>query len=101
MRTNKIVLWAVFCFMVVMLTACRTPETIVQKPEPIDLTPSMTILFDTRPDNNDLEIIEDVKTLDDVIHNSAQYLMAWELWETYSDSLEVYIRKIGELVAAP
>ena len=87
------------CVLCVLVVSCRHTETVVQEPEPIDLGPSMQVLFDTRPDNSKLEIVQDVQTLDDVILNSAAYLKAWELWENYSDSLEAYIRKIGETVS--
>lgn len=87
---------AVLCVLCV-LVSCKSAE--VQKVEPVDLQPSMQILFDSRPDNSQLEIIEDVQTVDDIVLNSAEYLRAWELWETYSDSLELYIRKIGEVVS--
>ena len=86
------VLVALLCVLCVFVS-CRHTQVIEE--EPIDLGPSMELLFDSRPDNNKLEIITDVQTLDDIVLNSAEYLKAWELWENYSDALEDYIRNIG------
>ena len=90
-KTALIVLLCVLC----MLVSCRHTQTVVEE-EPIDLTPSMDLLFDSRPDNTKLDIIVEVQTLDDIILNSAEYLKAWEWWENYSDALEEYIRNIGK-----
>lgn len=79
---------------VILLTGCKHTE---QKVEPIDYGPGIELLFDTRPDNNRLYIIEDVKTVDDIVSNSATYLMAWELWEVYAESLEDYLNTIRNL----
>lgn len=95
---NKKWIVGLLCVLCVLVVSCKHTQEI-QKPEPIDLGPSMQVLFDSRPDNSKLEIVQDVQTLDDVILNSAAYLKAWELWENYSDSLEAYIRKIGETVS--
>lgn len=89
-KTALIVLLCVLC----MLVSCRHTQTVEE--EPIDLTPSMDLLFDSRPDNTKLDIIVEVQTLDDIILNSAEYLKAWEWWENYSDALEEYIRNIGK-----
>lgn len=76
------------------LVSCATvvPET----KEPVDLKPSISMLFDSRPDNSEINVRE-VKTLDDITQNSAQYLKAWQLWETYAESLESYLVKLGDL----
>lgn len=95
---NKKWIVGLLCVLCVLVVSCKHTQEI-QEPEPIDLGPSMQVLFDSRPDNSKLEIVQDVQTLDDVILNSAAYLKAWELWENYSDSLEAYIRKIGETVS--
>lgn len=93
--TRKTVLLALLASLL-LLVSCKTTPVAEQK-EPVDLKPSIQMLFDTRPNNEEIRIIEDVKTLDDIIDNSAAYLMAWELWENYADSLEQYIVKIGDL----
>lgn len=93
--TRKTVLLALLASLL-LLVSCKTTPVAEQK-EPVDLKPSINMLFDTRPNNEDIRIIEDVQTLDDIIDNSAAYLMAWELWENYADSLEKYILKIGDL----
>ena len=90
------VLVALLCILCVFVS-CRHTQTVEE--EPIDLGPSMEILFDSRPDNTKLEIIRDVETLDDILLNSAEYLKAWEWWENYSDALEEYIRNIGTVVS--
>ena len=78
--------------LVLLLTGCKT--TAEQKVEPIDYGPGIELLFDSRPDNDRLYIIEEVKTVDDIVSNSATYLMAWELWEVYAESLEDYLNII-------
>ena len=87
---------ALLCVLLVLVSCKHTEQ--IQEVEPIDLGPSMEILFDSRPDNTKLDIILEVQTLDDILLNSAEYLKAWELWENYSDSLEDYIRNIGTIV---
>jgi len=89
----KNALWLVLAL--VLLVSCRTP--VAESKEPVDLRPSMQLLFDSRPKDSEIRIVEDVKTLDDIIDNSASYLMAWELWEVYAESLEQYIKKIGDM----
>lgn len=90
------VLVALLCILCVFVS-CKHTEQIQE--DPIDLGPSMQVLFDSRPDNTKLNIIVEVQTIDDVLLNSAEYLKAWELWENYSDSLEDYIRNIGAVVS--
>ena len=94
MKKNILVI-VIVCLM--LLVGCKTsgPVTV---PEPIDIEPSMTILFDSRPDNSKINIITDVQTVEDVVLNSAQYLKAWELWENYAISLEEFIVKVDELL---
>lgn len=79
---------------ILFLTGCKHTE--VQKVEPIDLGPGIEILFDSRPDNNRLVIVEDIKTIDDIVLNSATYLKAWEDWEVYAESLEDYLIKLRD-----
>ena len=68
----------ILCIVVVLvLTGCKTSETVAVTPEPIDIKPQKQILFDTKP-KNDYDIILDVQTIDDVVHNSGQYLKAWQ-----------------------
>lgn len=80
--------------LVVLLTACQTPVVKVVEVEPVDLGPGIDLLFDSRPKNDQLNIIEDVRTFHDVINNSAEFLRAWELWETYAESLEHYLNTL-------
>lgn len=88
-----------FLIMVLLLTGCRTTETVYIEPEPIDIQPSLEILFDSRPDNNRIEIVVDITTIDDIVFNSAQYLKAWEQWETYALGLEEYLLELEQMLA--
>lgn len=89
----------ILCVVVVLvLTGCKTSETVAVTPEPIDIKPQMQILFDTKP-KNDYDIILDVQTIDDVVHNSGQYLKAWQQWETYALGLEDFINEIESLLS--
>lgn len=76
--------------LLILLTGCKSTYQEAEE-QKIDYGPGIQILFDSRPDNDKLEIIEDVKTIDDIVLNSATYLMAWELWEGYAESLEDYL----------
>ena len=82
---------------VLLLVSCKTSEPAVQV-EPIDIAPSMEILFDARPDNSKLNIITDIKTIEDIVHNSAEYVKAWEEWETYAYTLEDFIEEVNGLL---
>lgn len=89
----------ILCIVVVLvLTGCKTSETVAVTPEPIDIKPQKQILFDTKP-KNDYDIILDVQTIDDVVHNSGQYLKAWQQWETYALGLEDFINEIESLLS--
>lgn len=83
---------------VLFLTGCKSSETVAVKPEPIDLEPSMKIIFDTKPKNEKLDIILDVQTVEDVVHNSGQYYRAWQSWEVYALGLEDYILNVNEII---
>ena len=72
---------SLFCF---TLISCSTTE--VQAP---DISLIVDPVLMQRPDNSQLRIKNGpILELQDVVHNSAQYMMAWELWENYADSLE-------------
>lgn len=89
----------ILCIVVVLvLTGCKTSETVAVTPEPIDIKPQKQILFDTKP-KNDYDIILDVQTIDDVVHNSGQYLKAWQQWETYALGLEDFITDLESLLS--
>ena len=83
--------------LVFVLTGCKTSEKVVT-PEPMDISPQKEILFDARPDDQKYDIILDVQTIEDVVHNSGQYLKAWEQWETYALGLEDFINEIDSLL---
>ena len=78
-----------------LLVGCKSSEVAV-KPEPIDLEPSMKVIFDTKPKNERLDIILEIQTVEDIVHNSGQYYKAWQSWEIYALGLEDYILKINE-----
>lgn len=89
----------ILCIVVVLvLTGCKTSETVAVTPEPIDIKPQKQILFDSKP-KNDYDIILDVQTIDDVVHNSGQYLKAWQQWETYALGLEDFINELESLLS--
>lgn len=89
----------ILCIVVVLvLTGCKTSETVAVTPEPIDIKPQKQILFDTKT-KNDYDIILDVQTIDDVVHNSGQYLKAWQQWETYALGLEDFINELESLLS--
>lgn len=75
--------------LLLVLTGCKSTEVVEE--QKIDYGPGIQILFDSRPNNDKLEIIENVQTIDDVILNSTTYLKAWEMWEVYAESLEDYL----------
>lgn len=89
---------AAILFMILMfvLISCRTEY--YADPEPIDLGPSVEMLFDSRP-KDELFKIKEVKTYSDAVDNSATYLMAWQLWESYAISLEDYLKIIRDTVS--
>lgn len=82
---------------VFLLAGCKSTDQVV-KPEPIDIKPSLEVLFDARPDNNNIKLI-DINTIDDIVFNSAQCLKAWELWETYALGLEDYLLELEQILA--
>ena len=87
--------WIVALFLCAcVLVSCATP--VADQKEPVDLKPSINMLFDARPDNNNFRF-KDVLSLDDVIDNSAEYLKAWNLWESYALSLEDYLVKLESM----
>ena len=85
-RNKRLILALFLCAF--FLVSCATP--VAEKKEPVDLAPSITMLFDARPDNSQLRI-KDVSNISDIVDNSAEYLMAWNLWEAYAASLEEYL----------
>ena len=92
MKRWKPVLAMFLC--VLLLVSCATP--VADHREPVDLKPSISMLYDSRPNDRDITI-RDINTLEDITYNSAQYLKAWQLWETYARSLESYMNKLGAL----
>jgi len=95
---KKLVISVVLVLLIV-LSSCRSTEVVAVDPEKPDLAPSMQMLFDARPDNEQLHIVTDIQTLDDVVMNSAEYLKAWQLWESYAMSLEEYIRALSMILS--
>lgn len=81
--------WKVFlCFFFVSLclfTSCRTTEYVPMK---VDLTTVTDPVLMQRPDNSLFKIIENPKTVDDIVENSVTYLYGWTAWQAYADSLE-------------
>ena len=92
MRNKAWILALFLCAYV--LVSCATP--VADQKEPVDFKPSIQMLFDARPDNSQLRI-KDVLTLEDIVDNSATYLKAWNLWESYALSLEDYLVKLESM----
>lgn len=92
MRNKAWILALFLCACV--LVSCATP--VADQKEPVDFKPSIQMLFDARPDNSQLRI-KDVLTLEDIVDNSATYLKAWNLWESYALSLEDYLVKLESM----
>jgi len=51
-----------------------------------------------RPDNSQFVIKTDIVDVYDVVENSTQYLLAWELWQGYAEALETTLQDIGAYV---
>lgn len=75
-------------------TLTRTVTEIVPVPVEIDLSEVVDPVYKLRPDNSKMEIILDVQTTLDIVNNSLQYQMAWELWQNYAEALEKTIDDI-------
>ena len=87
--------WLVFsCLFLSLLSlvSCRTTETRV------DLEPIVNPVLQMRPDNSTLVIKNDVVDVYDVVENSAQYLLAWQMWQGYAEVLETTIHDIASMV---
>ena len=78
--------------LVLLLCSCKTYVPVVQ---PVDITLEVKILKDQKPDNESFEIIPSVQTSYDIIHNSKEYLRAWQQWENYALSLEDFLGKLS------
>lgn len=81
-----------------LFVSCRSVETVYVEPEPLDIGPSIQMLFDARPDDSKLVIKSSPETVYDILENSNVYLTAWENWKTYSTSLEDYLRTLKEVL---
>lgn|GEM_PF-2096697 len=96
--------WSFLFFFVVLLclsglTSCTTTK--VEKVTeyvtvPVDITDVVEPVYRIRPDNSALEIKEDVRDITDILNNSATYLHAWLMWQTYAEALENVITSIEE-----
>lgn len=84
-----------------LVVSCKSVETVYVEPEPLDIGPSIQVLFDARPDDSKLVIKPSPETVYDLMENSNVYLTAWENWKTYSKALESYLEKLrGTLVSS-
>lgn len=52
------------------------------------------------PDNDQFTIRKEVHTVDDVLHNSAEYLRAWQMWESYALSLDTLVTSLTSQLTA-
>lgn len=81
-----------------LFVSCKSVETVYVEPEPLDIGPSIQLLFDARPDDSKLLIKSSPETVYDILENSNVYLKAWENWKNYSTSLEDYLRTLQEVL---
>lgn len=84
--------WILLSFLCLSLlflsTSCQTKVVTEYVPMEIDLTDVVCPVLQQRPDNSKVKVIEDIQTLEDIVQNSAAYMYAWEVWESYADALE-------------
>ena len=64
----------------------------------LDLEPIVDPVLQMRPDNSQLVIKTDVVDVYDVVENSTQYLLAWQMWQGYAETLEATIHDIASKV---
>lgn len=81
-----------------LFVSCKSVETVYVEPEPLDIGPSIQLLFDARPDDSKLVIKSSPETVYDILENSNEYLTAWGNWKNYSTSLEDYLRTLQEVL---
>ena len=74
-----------------LLVGCAT--NIKTKPV-LDIKNEIEQIRKLIPDNDQFEIKE-VHNLDDVLFNSAEYLRAWQLWESYALSLDSLVSSLS------
>ena len=92
-------IFIVLIAVVVLLAGCRSVEYITVEPEPIDIEPQKQMIFDTKPDNHKYNLVLEIRTVEDIVHNSGEYFRAWTDWETYALSLEDFIEKVQEKIS--
>lgn len=83
-----------------LFVSCKSVETVYVEPEPLDIGPSIQLLFDAKPDDSKLVIKSSPETVYDILENSNVYLTAWENWKTYSEALESYLEKLRETLVS-
>lgn len=81
-----------------LLAGCRSVEYIMVEPEPIDIEPQKKMIFDTKPDDSRYKLVIEIRTVEDIVHNSGEYFRAWTDWETYALSLEDFIDNLQDLL---
>lgn len=82
---------------VVALIFCVScSSTKVYAPISVDLTEQTKPVFEQRPDNTKLEVIENPVDIWDYIYNGETYLYAWLSWQSYAESLENLIISIED-----
>jgi len=92
-------IFIVLIAVLLLLAGCRSVEYITVEPEPIDIEPQKQMIFDTKPDNSSYKLILEIRTVEDIVHNSGEYFRAWTDWETYALSLEEFIEKVQEKIS--
>lgn len=101
MKRTTALLLVITMIALVSCVSCKTtePEHFCIEPEPLDITPDITLLFDARPNNKEqMQVIphDQVQNTWQLMWNSNEYFMAWERWEDYATGLEGYLEGLAE-----
>lgn len=81
----------VVLLILLLFVGCATK--IETKPS-LDLDSDLEEIRKLMPDNRQFEIKE-VHNVDDILQNSAQYLRAWQLWESFALSLNAFVTSLS------
>lgn len=85
---KKVLLKIVFVFVVLLvLSSCKTPDPQVEYvPVELDVETLIQPILDMRPET--VNLIDDPRTLSDLMSNSVSFQFAYERWMDYALTLE-------------
>lgn len=92
---RRCLLFLLLFFCLLCLASCQTRAVETEK---MDLSPMINPVLQLKPDNSQFVIKTDIVDVYDVVENSTQYLLAWELWQGYAEALETTLQDIGAYV---